>query len=255
MSRLHEWLMTPLRPGRAPLARRQRAVVALLGVFLGLPVVLGSGGLGSWSPGLAQSVMVARSESAAAQDSDGTSDHLIALGEVLGQGRQVLLRESVATRETAVHATVPALASAGVAPRAAWQWPLPGRPEVVKHFDPPEQRWLPGHRGIDLAGMTYTPVLAVADGTVSYSGSIAGIGIVSVTHQEGIRSTYQPVVERIEEGESVSAGDRIGDLGAVGSHCLLRTCLHLGAVRDKDHYVDPLLFLAPWELTLLPHGR
>lgn len=234
------------------LYRNQRAVVALLSIFLGLPVLLASGGPGPWSPALAQSSSARSDSAAAAKEADGTSDHLTALGEGLGQSREVLLREIVATGETAAHPTVPALTS-GVTSRAAWQWPLRGSPEVVKHFDPPEQRWLPGHRGIDLAGMAYTPVLAVADGTVSYSGSIAGIGIVSVTHPDGIRSTYQPVIERIEEGESVSAGDRIGDLGAVGSHCLVRTCLHLGAVRGKDHYVDPLLFLQPWELSLLPH--
>src|SRR5699024_6544347 len=100
---------------------------------------------------------------------------------------------------------------------------------------------------------TYAPVRAVADGTVTYSGSIAGIGIVSVTHADGIRSTYQPVTEQIEEGQQVSGGDRLGYLGAVGSHCLLRTCLHLGAVRGEDDYLDPLLFLQLWELTLLPH--
>lgn len=141
-----------------------------------------------------------------------------------------------------------------VTPRAEWQWPLRGPQEVVKFFDPPQKRWLPGHRGVDLAGYTYAPVLAVADGTVTYSGTIAGIGIVSVTHPDGVRSTYQPVTERIDEGEQVAGGDRIGYLGAVGSHCLLRTCLHLGAVRGKDDYLDPLLFLRPWELTLLPHG-
>ncbi|WP_109474740.1 murein hydrolase activator EnvC family protein [Ornithinimicrobium cavernae] len=140
----------------------------------------------------------------------------------------------------------------GLTPRGVWQWPLPGQPEVVKRFDPPEERWLPGHRGIDLAGMTTSPVLAVADGTVTYSGSIAGVGIVSVTHADGVRSTYQPVTDRISRGEQVAAGDRIGHLGAIGSHCLLRTCLHLGAVRG-DEYLDPLLFLQPWELTLLPH--
>ncbi|USQ78599.1 M23 family metallopeptidase [Ornithinimicrobium faecis] len=165
-----------------------------------------------------------------------------------------LAREAARMQEVAAHGNVdPPSGPHEVAPRADWQWPLPGPREVVKFFDPPEKRWLPGHRGVDLAGYTYAPVLAVAAGTVTYSGSIAGIGIVSVTHPDGIRSTYQPVTERIDEGEQVSGGDRIGYLGAVGSHCLLRTCLHLGAVRGKDNYLDPLLFLQPWELTLLPH--
>lgn len=139
-------------------------------------------------------------------------------------------------------------------PVGSWQWPLPGQPRVVKHFDPPDQPWLRGHRGIDLAGLTTSRVLAVADGTVTYSGSIVGVGIVSVTHDSGIRSTYQPVTDRIREGEHVMAGDQLGFLGGFGSHCLVRTCLHLGAVWGKRDYVDPLLFLQPWEISLLPHG-
>lgn len=145
-------------------------------------------------------------------------------------------------------------AVADVRPRGSWQWPLPGQPEVVKAFDPPDRPWLPGHRGIDLAGTQAAPVLAVDDGTVSYSGRIAGIGIVSVTHPNGIRSTYQPVTDRIAEGRDVRAGDQIGHLGDIGSHCLVRLCLHLGAVRGERTYLDPLQFLQPRELTLLPHG-
>lgn len=137
---------------------------------------------------------------------------------------------------------------------ARWQWPLPGQPRIARHFELPDERWLPGHRGLDLVGHTYSPVLAVADGTVTYSGSIAGVGIVSVTHPDGIRSTYQPVTDRVGQGEVVRAGEELGTLGVWGSHCALRACLHLGAVRGNDDYLDPLLFLQGWELTLLPHG-
>jgi murein DD-endopeptidase MepM/ murein hydrolase activator NlpD len=143
---------------------------------------------------------------------------------------------------------------ATAAPHGVWQWPFAGQPRVVKHFDPPDRPWLPGHRGIDLAGLVTSPVLAVDAGTVTYSGSIAGVGIVSVTHGDGIRSTYQPVSDRISRGAQVRAGDRIGQLGEFGSHCLLRACLHLGAVRGDRDYVNPLLFLQGWELSLLPHG-
>lgn len=143
-----------------------------------------------------------------------------------------------------------------VAPQAAveppWAWPLPGVPPVLKRFDPPPKRWLPGHRGIDLGGSVGSPVRAVDDGVVSYSGSIAGVGIVAVEHAGGLRSTYQPVEGRAHEGDGVARGEVIGTLGDVGGHCLLRTCLHLGAIEGKDHYLDPLLFLGAWELSLLP---
>lgn len=154
-----------------------------------------------------------------------------------------------------LHPEAGARGSAQREPVGSWHWPLPGQPGVVKPFDPPDQPWLRGHRGVDLAGITTSRVLAVADGTVTYSGSIVGVGIVSVTHESGIRSTYQPVTDRIDQGEHVTAGDQLGLLGSFGSHCLLRSCLHLGAVWGKRDYVDPLLFLQSWEISLLPHGE
>jgi murein DD-endopeptidase MepM/ murein hydrolase activator NlpD len=134
---------------------------------------------------------------------------------------------------------------------ALWQWPLTGEPDVVRGFDPPEQRWLAGHRGIDLAGVAGEPVRAVDAGVVAYSGTIAGVGVVSVDHASGLRSTYQPVGERVGRGARVARGDRLGRLDT-GGHCLVLDCLHLGARRGRDHYIDPTPLLQPVELSLLP---
>lgn len=134
-----------------------------------------------------------------------------------------------------------------------WGWPLAGVPEIVKPYDPPARRWLSGHRGIDLSGVEGEDVLAVDAGVVSYSGVIAGVGIVSVTHASGLRSTYQPVADRVAKGTRVGRGDRIGTLD-VGGHCVLHDCLHLGARRGED-YVDPTPLLMDLELTLLPLGE
>ena len=56
-------------------------------------------------------------------------------------------------------------ASASAAP-GDFAWPLHPKPRIVTPFAPPAQDWLPGHRGVDLAGDDGLPVLAVADGTV-----------------------------------------------------------------------------------------
>lgn len=140
-----------------------------------------------------------------------------------------------------------------VAPNAVVRWrsPLPGPVVVIDPFRPPPKKWLPGHRGVDLLGSTGSPVTAVADGVVSYSGVINGVGIVAVRHGPELRSTYQPVDDRVPTGTVVSAGDSLGVLED-GGHCLLVTCLHLGAIRGKEKYVDPMLFLNGWELSLLP---
>ncbi|WP_425941253.1 peptidoglycan DD-metalloendopeptidase family protein [Ornithinimicrobium sp. W1665] len=132
-----------------------------------------------------------------------------------------------------------------------WEWPTGSFRAVVRPFDPPAHRWLPGHRGVDLLGLLGEPVRAVDHGTVTFSGEIAGVGMVSVTHGDGLRSTYQPVGDRADEGTRVARGQQLGRLDP-GGHCLLLTCLHLGAVRGRDDYLDPALLLGHVRLTLLP---
>lgn len=136
---------------------------------------------------------------------------------------------------------------------ATWAWPLAGPQTPLKPFDAPSKRWLPGHRGIDLAGFEGSTVRSVAAGVVSYSGEIDGVGIVSVLHPDGILSTYQPVLDPPARGSSVRRGQRLGSLGPQGSHCWPLNCLHLGARIGQD-YIDPMLLLRAWEVSLLPNG-
>ncbi|MGO0577214.1 M23 family metallopeptidase [Ornithinimicrobium panacihumi] len=136
---------------------------------------------------------------------------------------------------------------------ALWDWPLVGTPRIVNGYEPPVKRWLPGHRGIDLAGVAGEPVLAVDAGVVAWSGTIAGVGMISVDHESGLRSTYQPVSARAARGDRVGRGQQIAVLDG-GGHCGLVDCLHLGARRGKDTYVDPTPLLIPLELTLVPLG-
>ncbi|MET7462270.1 M23 family metallopeptidase [Nonomuraea sp. NPDC005501] len=147
---------------------------------------------------------------------------------------------------------VPLLAaSPAAAAPAVWRWPLDGRPRIVRHFAPPLERWLAGHRGIDLAAPPATPVLAAGAGTVRYAGRLAGRGVVSVEHPGGLRTTYLPVTPSVRRGEHVSAGDPLGALEASAeSHCA-ESCLHWGLLRPP-RYLDPLLLLGQARIRLLP---
>jgi len=131
-----------------------------------------------------------------------------------------------------------------------WVWPLAPTPSVVKTFDPPEQRWLAGHRGVDLAGETGQLVFAIGDGEVTFASNIASRGVVVVTHG-ALRSTYEPVTADVRVGRSVHAGQRIGSLQAPRWHCAPSVCLHLG-VRSGDVYLDPLSLLGPLAVRLKP---
>jgi murein DD-endopeptidase MepM/ murein hydrolase activator NlpD len=131
-----------------------------------------------------------------------------------------------------------------------WQWPLEPQPQLVRGFEPPSRPWGPGHRGIDLAARPGQPVRAVAAGTVSFAGQVGGTGVVVVRHGR-LRSTYQPLVPAVHDGERVIAGAILGDIVTVGSHCLPSACLHLGA-REGDRYVDPLSLLEHRPIRLKP---
>ncbi|MDO9378809.1 MAG: M23 family metallopeptidase [Nocardioidaceae bacterium] len=122
-----------------------------------------------------------------------------------------------------------------------WVWPLSPAPDVSRPFEAPLDRYAAGHRGADLVGTPGASVVAVAGGVVRHVGTVAGVAVVSVDHGGEI-STYQPVSGEVRVGERVSAGDRLGRLLLVGSHCAPRACLHLGR-RIGEDYADPLALI------------
>lgn len=143
----------------------------------------------------------------------------------------------------------PSAAAAPIPAPATSQWPLTGAVRVIGGFDPPAQRWLAGHRGVDLAARHGQPVLAAAAGRVSYAARIAGRGVVVVDHG-GVRTTYEPVEPLAAVGDRVHAGTVIGRIGN-GGHCSNR-CLHWGLKRGQT-YLDPLRMIAGQSLLrLLP---
>ena len=127
-----------------------------------------------------------------------------------------------------------------IAGDGSWSWPLAPSPSgVAARFDGPDTPYGPGHRGVDLPGLVGEDVRAVASGTVSFAGMVAGVPVVSINHGAE-RSTYQPVLASVDIGGRVSAGDVIGRLAASPSHCV-GACLHLGRILNASGgYLDPL---------------
>ena len=132
-----------------------------------------------------------------------------------------------------------------------WAWPLDPQPAVERRFDPPDQPWLPGHRGVDLAAGAGQSVLAPAAGRVTYSGMIAGRGVVVVAHAGGLRSTFEPVEGDVALGTAVTRGAAIGVVTSTAGHCAPRVCLHWGVLRGRT-YLDPLGFVGRAHIILLP---
>jgi len=115
---------------------------------------------------------------------------------------------------------------------------------VIRGFDPPEDPYGTGHRGIDIAASVGTPVLAPEAGTVSFAGAIGGQLFITLDHGGGLQSTYswisQPLVRK---GDIVMRGARIGFTGQ-GHPGSVVPHLHFGVKLDGA-YVDPLEYLEP----------
>jgi murein DD-endopeptidase MepM/ murein hydrolase activator NlpD len=149
--------------------------------------------------------------------------------------------------------SAPAPATAA-APAAAppWVWPTGSR-VVERPWEPPDDDYAAGHRGIDVAAALGTVAVAVDDGVVTFAGAVGGRPVVTIDHGGGLVSTLDSVEPSVACGDSVEQGDTVGVV-AVG-HCSAEDpCLHLGARLD-GHYVDPLPYLsaAAWPV-LLPES-
>lgn len=134
-------------------------------------------------------------------------------------------------------------------------WPLHPRPAVTRNFEKPQERWNRGHRGVDLAGVSDQRVVAAGPGIVVYAGSLAGRPLVSIEHDGGLRTTYEPVKPLVKPGQRVTGGSSIGTLLPGHPGCSATACLHWGALRgaaSRANYLDPIALLAFTPLRLKP---
>lgn len=98
------------------------------------------------------------------------------------------------------------------------------------------------HAGTDFAGPRGTPIHAGGDGTVIFAGRQSGYGLmVEIQHPFGITTRYAHMSRlHVSEGERVSRGDHIGDMGNTGRST--GTHLHYEVRRNGDP-VNPMTFI------------
>ena len=147
-----------------------------------------------------------------------------------------------------------AILSAALAPPVVAQVPAatvehdfaipPVAGDVERAFDPPLTRYSAGHRGVDLDAEPGEPVVAAMSGTVTFSGLVAGVGWVTVSHGGELDTTYGPLAPRlVNAGTVVTRGEILGLIADDATH------LDWGA-RFADDYIDPLTLLVRWETYL-----
>lgn len=136
-------------------------------------------------------------------------------------------------------------ASARAAPPApdlvslGWVWPASAF-RLARPYVAPAHDYGPGHRGIDLALDEGMPVRAPADGVIAFAGSVAGRGVLTIDHGDGLVTTLEPVHSLLPAGAAVRRGEAVAALGA-GGHVEAGQ-LHFG-VRLNGSYINPMLLL------------
>ncbi|WP_145104129.1 M23 family metallopeptidase [Cereibacter sediminicola] len=108
--------------------------------------------------------------------------------------------------------------------------------------DDPFGRGKRRHEGIDMAGASGSPIYATADGVVTEAGWANGYGrVIKIRHDFGIQTVYGHLSQiRVDKGQRVSRGDRIGDMGSTGRST--GTHLHY-EVRVDGTPVNPMTFI------------
>lgn len=144
----------------------------------------------------------------------------------------------------------PASASEG------WRVPIE-RPVLVHEFRQPSADWSAGHRGVDYFATENQPVFAAHSGTISFSGVVVNRSVMSIRHENGFISSYEPVCGQLPANTEVATGEAIGAVcGSADyqSHCGLNLCLHF-SLRSPNGYLSPLIAigglspsrLKPWD--------
>ncbi|MCP4206079.1 MAG: peptidoglycan DD-metalloendopeptidase family protein [Shimia sp.] len=103
-------------------------------------------------------------------------------------------------------------------------------------------RWGRMHKGTDFAARYGTPIHTTADGVVVHAGWLSGYGrLIKIKHEHGIETRYAHLAKiRVKEGQRVSRGEHIGDMGNSGRST--GTHLHY-EVRVNGRAVNPMTFI------------
>lgn len=115
----------------------------------------------------------------------------------------------------------------------------------MSRFHPILKRRMP-HYGVDYGAPVGTPVMATADGRVSFAGTKGGAGrMVTIRHANGYETNYLHLSRYgngIRSGVRVSQGQVVGYVGSSG----LSTAPHLDyRVRQNGHWINPLAISSP----------
>lgn len=140
-------------------------------------------------------------------------------------------------------------------------WPTPGYTKINSYFGKrisPTAGASSYHKGIDIGAPEDSPLIAVVDGTITFTGFLGGGGYTITLSKNDMKITYCHVSPNyiVEEGNEVLQGQVIGFVGPKNVYGVIGNTykdsngnptngattgahLHLG-IRINDEYQDPL---------------
>lgn len=123
-------------------------------------------------------------------------------------------------------------------------WPTPGYTTITSPYGyriHPITGKLKFHSGVDIGAPGGTPIVAVADGTVTISVYSSSYGnYVEIDHGGGVRTRYAHMSKRLcKVGDTVTQGETIGLVGSTGNstgnHCHFEVRIN-GTTYDPMQY-------------------
>ena len=116
---------------------------------------------------------------------------------------------------------------------------------IGDYFRAPATLYGPGNRGLEYATQPGATVRASGDGIVAFAGVVAGRLVVSITHLDGLRTTYSGLTAiEVHVGLAVQRGQRVGKSG---------NRLHFGVLAGPGYLNPERLFQASAQpLRLVP---
>lgn len=117
--------------------------------------------------------------------------------------------------------------------------PIQDKHRFTSGFGP---RWGRMHNGLDFAAPHGTPIYATADGVVVFAGRQSAYGrLIKIKHDFGYETRYAHLSKiRVKNGQRVSRGERIGDMGNTGRST--GTHLHY-EIRSNGKAVNPMNYI------------
>lgn len=116
---------------------------------------------------------------------------------------------------------------------------VPANGVITSHFG---ERWGTIHKGLDIAANENTPIKAALNGKVTFSGVLNGYGnVIILSHDNNVETLYAHCNKLYaNEGESVSKGQHIADMGNTGDS----TGPHLHfEIKVNGEAVNPLKYM------------